>query len=605
MFHVCNDPDLMRELEREWRAFRETAKDGAARIERRLELDLGGTWRDRRFDDYRERFSRDIGALLRGVDDSVVLETVAAHLRVRLDEYLGDGNASTASANGSKGGEVGDFLADVAREVLKRLLVRGTVNAILHWFRTDPFFAQGLAELLKYLCTAEVARQILLLLVLRELLLASADPGANAFPPASIPEASRVVSQLLSSSDARVRSMSAELLGRMRGGDAGRLAVLTRDPVPEVAGAAARALGSVEKPTADTVAALRNATASEHGSVRTAAIQALAALRTSDADAVLQGFVSHADITTRQQANDALVERESERAIGRTFEVIHRIRASSSTPAKESARDVERAARASRLMAAVSSPATGEPRSLAEPLLAMLSDGATPASVTAARAVVDDIVKNNATPQGVPWKPLPRVERQTGFAASFSSSPVKQPEPFDERQLTARNPAVRAVSGGAAAIRARAQESPAQAVTLARNAVLAAREANDRGLYALSLAILADALSRAGALNEALDIYASAGEAMTSRSVAERQQWEGTPISLAIACGRASVYARTLPLGAAGMIADLLCELFLALLRVLSAGIVLASTLAGVLIQWAIDDLCGTYAAAERSAREA
>jgi hypothetical protein len=74
MPHVCNDPDLMRELEREWRGFRETAGDGAARLDRMLQLDVGRSWRDRRFDDYRERFDRDMGLLLRTIDDGSAWE---------------------------------------------------------------------------------------------------------------------------------------------------------------------------------------------------------------------------------------------------------------------------------------------------------------------------------------------------------------------------------------------------------------------------------------------------------------------------------------------------------------------------------------------------
>jgi hypothetical protein len=602
MLHVCNDPDLMRELERHWRAFRETVSDGAARLERRLELDLGRSWRDRRFDDYRERFGRDIELLLRAIDDSASLEAVAAHLRVRLEEYLGDGSAPASVVTRQDSGG-SDFLVEVAREVLKRLLVRGTVEAILRWFREHPFIAQGFAELLRHLCTVEAARQVILLLVLRELLFPGIVGEASSLPPSSVADARNGVSQLLDSTDAKVRAASADLLGRMRGGDLERLAALTRDSDPEVTSAATRALGSITGQTDTAVATLRDAATSENPSVRRSAVDALATSRTPEAAVALAGLAMHSDIVTRRHANGAAIENESQGVLDRMFDGLQRVSAPTGA-SSGGGLTMERAARASRLLASlVVSANTGNDLLLVQPILAMLSPDATLATIAAARTAVDDGSNDAATFRGSAWKPSGRPKIQAGLAATVMASAVTQRGPLDQKQLNARQPFVRAAANGAAAVRAH-QVAPDQAVTFARQAVVAARQSNDRGFLAMALAILADTLMRIDRCSEALTMFAAAYDATVQMSVVERQEWSGTPIALAIALGRASAYARTLAADDHGIMVGLLCELFLGLLRMLSLGYFLTDTAAGVLIQRAIADLCGTYAAEKRSPRD-
>lgn len=591
---VCNAPDLMLELGRSLSRFRVAAADGARRLDGLLENKVGRSWRDQRYEEYRERFAGELGVLLRLLEDMGPLEELAARLRLRLEEYLDDGR-SGLSAGASKGRDE-SVVADAVREIVRRLLVRGTVEAIVRWFRAHPFAAEAFTELLQVICSAEVSRQLLLMFVLRELLFPPLlQRGDHPLPVSCGAVAAPALSTLLTSPDAVVRSSATALLGRIGVGDVGALSRLAVDQDPSVAAAAVSALGSLRDRPAAALASLRGVTSHTHPDVRAGVVEAAAGFLSAAADELLQHFASQPEVAIRERANTALIERDGMQRIEQKLAALHGTNTASGREADGTG--TARAGSIARLLAAAVGEQLGGAMPLPQPVLAALSPGATLESFASARTALDQTLGGSSV-----RVPLPRrgAGNPRGFVPSLIASQLPDDIPVDSN-LTARNPAVRAVASAVAAVRAR-RDNPRRSQALAHAALAAARETADRGLSATALALLADSQRRDGRVSDALETFAAAQEACSTMTVAERREWSDNPIALCIAAGRAAASAGTRGRAVSGIEADILAEILLLLLRMLWFGCSLASSIPGVLLRWAIEDLCAIYDPEERRA---
>jgi hypothetical protein len=545
MARVCNDPELMRELELLLRGFREAACDGVERLTRVLETDLAERWRGQQSAESRERISRNLRAFHRLVVGVAELEALASRIRKRLEAYLHEESSSVASTSPA---------ADSAREIVRRLLIRGTVEAIVRWFRAHPYVAHVFLELLKALLTDEASRQLCLLLVLRELLFPTfLDAGDHPLPVSCRESAVPVLLKLLASSDPGVRRNTVELLGRIGINVADAIALHVDDPVTEVASAATSALGNMSGEMA--VRALLRASRNGNPEIRRAAVDSLAVSRSSMAIPFLRQLANHPDPHTRHRANAALREHDGMDRVERKLDSL-------SVYAQQTNRaDFARAARAASMLVSVASGHVATDSLSIDPSPVAFEGGTV------------------QLPSG-------------GAAAKLSISMLTSQA--SEAHLEVRHPAFRATAAAVLAIRARSTE-PERAVALAHRAVVEATAAGDRGLLATALAVRAAVESQRGSFAESLASSAEAQRVWSESTVGDRCDWAVSPIALAITSGRAATLAKCRP-SESGIVADILCDIFQMLMRAIGLGCALVMSVAGILLQWAFNDFATIYA---------